>query len=136
MEHVLTSLTKCLDFMAQHNLKQHATILEREESMHLMLVDLVMVVVILGEDTVAEAVILVKVEVALVMVETKIKIKTLRLSMVSTFWTTTAVSAPRNGINLDQKVETKLLQLITICITTNMVIREDEANTAPSGFLL
>jgi hypothetical protein len=31
---------------------------------------------------------------------------------------------------LDQKVETKLLQLITICITTDMVIREDEANTA------
>jgi hypothetical protein len=50
--------------------------------------------------------------------------------MVSTFQTPTAVSAPRNGIDLDQKVETKLLQLITICITTDMVIREDEANTA------
>ena len=75
MEHVLTSLAKCLDFMAQHNLKQHATILEREEFMHSMLVD--MVVVVLGEDTVAEAVVLVEVEVALVVVETKIKIKTL-----------------------------------------------------------
>jgi hypothetical protein len=56
--------------------------------------------------------------------------------MVSTFQTPTAVSALRNGIDLDQKVKTKLLQLITICITTNMVIREDEANTAPSGILL
>jgi hypothetical protein len=37
------------------------------------------VVVILGEDTVAEAVILVEVEVAPVMVVTKIKIKTLQL---------------------------------------------------------
>ncbi len=44
---------------------------------------------------------LVEVEVAPVVVETKIKIKTLRLSMVSTFRTPTAVSAPRNGINLD-----------------------------------
>jgi hypothetical protein len=134
MEHVLTSLTKCLDFMVQHNLKRHATILEREESMHSMLVDVV--VVVLGEDTVAKAVVLVKVEVAPVVVETKIKIKTLRLSMVSTFWTPTTVSAPRNGINLDQKVETKLLQLVTIRITIDMVIREDEANTAPSGILL
>jgi hypothetical protein len=134
MEHVLTSLAKCLDFMAQHNLKQHATILEREEFMHSMLVD--MVVVVLGEDTVAEAVVLVEVEVALVVVETKIKIKTLQLSMVSTFWTPTAVSAPRNGIDLDQKVETKLLQLVTVRITTDMVIREDEANTAPSRILL
>jgi hypothetical protein len=41
--------------MAQHNLKRHATILEREEFMHLMLVDVV--VVVLGEDTVAEAVV-------------------------------------------------------------------------------
>jgi hypothetical protein len=56
--------------------------------------------------------------------------------MVSTFWTPTTVSAPRNRINLDQKVETKLLQLVTICITTNMVIREEEANTAPSRILL
>jgi hypothetical protein len=85
---------------------------------------------------VAKAVVLVKVEVALVVMETKIKIKTLRLSMVSTFLTPTAVSAPRNGINLDQKVETKLFQLITIRMTTDMVIREDEANTAPSGILL
>jgi hypothetical protein len=77
MEHVLTSLAKCLDFMAQHNLKRHATILKREESMHSMLMGVV--VVILGEDTVAEAVILVEVEVAPVMVVTKIKIKTLQL---------------------------------------------------------
>jgi hypothetical protein len=42
----------------------------------------------------------------------------------------------RNGINLDQKVKTKLLQLVTIRITTYMVIREDEANTAPSGIPL
>ncbi len=102
--------------------------------MHSMLVDVV--VVVLGEDTVAKVVVLVEVEVALVVVETKIKIKTLQLSMVSTFQTPTAVSAPRNGINLDQKVETKFLQLITICITTDMVIREDEANTAPSRILL
>jgi hypothetical protein len=102
--------------------------------MHSMLVDVV--VVILGEDTVAKAVILVEVEVAPVVVETKIKIKTLRLSVVTTFWTPTAVSAPRNGINLDQKVKTKLLQLVTIRITTDMVIREVEANTAPSGILL
>jgi hypothetical protein len=61
MEHVLTSLAKCLDFMVQHNLKQHATVLEREESMHSMLVDVV-IVFILGEDTVAKAVILVEVE--------------------------------------------------------------------------
>jgi hypothetical protein len=134
MEHVLTSLAKCLDFMVQHNLKRHATVLEREEFMHSMLVDVV--VVILGENMVAKAVVLVKVEVALVVMETKIKIKTLRLSMVSTFLTPTAVSAPRNGINLDQKVETKLFQLITIRMTTDMVIREDEANTAPSGILL
>jgi hypothetical protein len=40
--------------------------------MHLMLVD--MVVVILGEDTVAEVVVLVEVEVAPVMMETKIKL--------------------------------------------------------------
>jgi hypothetical protein len=58
MEHVLTSLVKCLDFMVQQNLKQHATVLEREEFMHSMLVDMVMVV--LGEDTVAEVVILVR----------------------------------------------------------------------------
>jgi hypothetical protein len=56
--------------------------------------------------------------------------------MVLTFPTPTTVSAQMNGIDLDQKVETKLLQLATICITTNMVIREDEANTAPSGILL
>jgi hypothetical protein len=61
MEHVLTSLAKCLDFMVQHNLKRHTTVLEREESMHSMLVDVV-VVFILGEDTVAKAVILVEVE--------------------------------------------------------------------------
>jgi hypothetical protein len=97
-----------------------------------MLVDVV--VVILGEDMVAEVVVLVEVEVAPVVMETKIK--TLRLSMVSTFWTPTTVSALRNGIDLDQKVKTKLLQLITICITTDMVIREDEANTAPYGILL
>jgi hypothetical protein len=98
-----------------------------------MLVDVVMV--ILGEDTVAKVVVLIKVEVAPVVVETKIKIKTLRLSMVS-FRTPTTVSAMRNGINLDQKVKTKLLQLVTIRITTYMVIREDEANTAPSGIPL
>jgi hypothetical protein len=40
--------------------------------MHSMLVDVV--VVILGEDTVAEAVVLVEVEVAPVMMETKIKL--------------------------------------------------------------
>jgi hypothetical protein len=126
MEHVLTSLVKCLDFMVQQNLKQHATVLEREEFMHSMLVDVVMVV--LGEDTVAE-----------VVIWSgggcsgrggNQNQNHFRLSMVSTFQTPTAVSAPRNGIDLDQKVETKLLQLITICITTDMVIREDEANTA------
>jgi hypothetical protein len=88
-----------------------------------MLVDVVMVV--LGEDTVANCFFEV---VAPVVVETKIKIKTLRLSIVSTFWTPTTVSAPGNGIDLDQKVETKLLQLV--------VIRKEEANTAPSRILL